>query len=62
LALEHDQLLAQKGVFRDQLGLAARDVRKRTEDELGLGWLEASFDFLFERCDNTTERLTDGLA
>lgn len=60
LTLKHNQLLTQKGVFGDELGLAARDVCKRAKHEMRFSGLEVMFDGLPKCRDNTTECLTDG--
>lgn len=60
LTLQHDQLLAQKGVFHDQLGLTALDVCKHAADEVRFDRLEALLDGSLEHVENASERLVDG--
>src|SRR3954464_7524669 len=55
LTLQHDQLLTQKSVFGNQLGLAARDVCQGPEHLIRLSRSEAVFGGSFKSRDNSVE-------
>ncbi|MEO8395678.1 MAG: hypothetical protein ABI700_21970 [Chloroflexota bacterium] len=44
MTLQHNQLLAKKRVFGNELGLAARDIYKGTAYQMRFGRPEALFD------------------
>jgi len=52
LALEDDELLAQQGILRDEVGLAAGHIGQRGGDEGNGGWLSPLFDPATEFCRN----------
>jgi hypothetical protein len=62
LTLQHNQLLTQKGIFGNKLGLAAREICKGTEHQMRFGRLEALFGGSFGCIDNPAERLADTCA
>jgi hypothetical protein len=44
LAVEHNELLAEHGVFDNEVGLAARHICQRGSDEGNGSWLSSVFD------------------
>ena len=44
LAVEHNELLAEHGVFGDEVGLAAGHICQRGGDECNGSWLSPLFD------------------
>jgi len=44
LTVEDDELLAEHGVFGDEVGSAARQICQRSDDEGSGGWFGPLFD------------------